>query len=297
VKAEAANERDIPAAIDRLADSIRQNLAVSPDVLEELRTSSFLPSSKSVPALREYNQGVELLRQGKNLEAEKRLVAATKEDPQFALAFSKLAETYANLGYDSQAEQSSRRSVDLSESLPSAEKYVIHATGARISKNYPKAIEAYENLAKISRDSTDVQAALAALYEDTGDFSKASEHYQSLLNANPKDTTALLSIGRVNIKSGDAQASLDPLNRALSLAIQVDNQEQKALILQAMGIAYSMLNKPDEALQNYQQSLEIKRRLGQKKGIADSLNMIAEAYDGLGKSDPALQNSNEALKT
>ena len=31
---------------------------------------------------------------------------------------------------------------------------------------------------------------------------------------------------------------LDPLNRALSLAVQMDNQEQKALILLAMGIAY-----------------------------------------------------------
>ena len=297
VKAEAINERDIPAAIDRLADSIRQNLAVSPDVLQELRASSFLPSSKSVPALREYNEGLELLRHGKNLEAEKGFVAATKEDPQFALAFSKLAETYANLGYDNQAEQSSRRAVEMSENLPPSEKYLIGAADARISKNYPKAIEAYENLARISRDNTDVQSALASVYEDTGNFQKASEHYQTLLAANPNDTPALLSVGRVSIKSGEAQASLDPLNRALSLAVRFDNQEQKALVLQAMGIAYSMLNKPDEALQDYQQSLEIKRRLGQKKGIADSLNMIAEAYDGLGKSSLALKNYQEALKT
>jgi len=87
LKGEAANEKDIPAAIDRLAESIRQNLAVSPDVLKELQASSFRPSSTSVTALREYNRGVGLLREGKNLEAEKGFVAATKEDPQFALAF------------------------------------------------------------------------------------------------------------------------------------------------------------------------------------------------------------------
>ena len=186
--------------------------------------------------------------------------------------------------------------MELSESLAPAEKYAISASQARISKNYPKAIEAYENLAKISPDDTNVCSALGALYEDTGDFSKASEHYQKVLAANPKDIASLLATGRVDIKSGDSRASLDPLNRALSLAIQVDNEEQKALILQALGIAYSDLNKPQEALQNYQQSLEIKRRLGQRKGIADSLNMIASVYEGLGKPALALTNIKEALK-
>ena len=289
-------EKDIPGAVDRLAESIRQNLTVLPDVVKELKTSSFQPSSKSVLALRDYYQGAQLLREGKNLEAVKSFKAATGEDSQFALAFSKLSETYANLGYGSEAEQSARRAVELSESLTPAEKYAISASQARISKNYPKAIEAYENLAKNSPDDANVRSALGALYEDTGDFSKASEHYQKVLAANPKDIVSLLATGRVDIKSGDSRASLDPLNRALTLAIQVDNEEQKALILQALGIAYSDLNKPEEALQNYQQSLEIKRRLGQRKGIADSLNMIASVYEGLGKPDLALTNVKEALK-
>ena len=296
LKIEAASEKEIPGTVDVFAELIRKNLAVSSDVLKELKASSFQPSSKSVPALRDYNQAVQLLRDGKNLEAVKNFKAATREDPQFALAFSKLSETYANLGYDSEAQQSALRAVELSESLTPAEKYAISASQARISKNYPKAIEAYENLAKISPDDTNVCSALGALYEDTGDFSKASEHYQKVLAANPKDIASLLATGRVDIKSGDSRASLDPLNRALSLAIQVDNDEQKALILQALGIAYSDLNKPEEALRNYQQSLEIKRRLGQRKGIADSLNMIASVYEGLGKSALALSNFKEALK-
>jgi len=297
VRAEAATEKEIPDAINRLAESIRQKLGVSPDVLKQLQASSFLPSSKSIAAIRNYNGALQLLRAGNNLEAEKGFSAAVKEDPRFALAFSKLGETYANLGYDSEAEQSARKAVELSEDLPPSEKYVIAASHARIAKDYPKAIEAYENLIKVRPDDSDVLSALASLYEDSGDFSKAAHQYQSILSSDPKNIAALLAVGRVSIKSGDSQASLEPLNRALSLAIQVDNQEQKAAILQALGIAYSFLNKPEEALRNYEQSLEIKRKLGQKKGIADSLNMIASAYDGLGKSDLALKNYNEALAT
>src|SRR5207248_9444306 len=69
LKIEGVAEKDIPGAIDRLADSIRQNLAVSRDVLKQLKASSFQPTSKSVVALRDYNQGIALQRDGKSVEA------------------------------------------------------------------------------------------------------------------------------------------------------------------------------------------------------------------------------------
>ena len=296
LKIEAASEKEIPKTVDGLAELIRTNLAVSPDVLKELKASSFQPSSKSVPALRDYNQGVQLLRDGKKLEAVKMFQAATKEDPQFALAYSHLAETDSELGYDSEAEQTSRKALDLSQQLPLTEKYLIEANHARITKDNKKAIEAYQNLAKISPDNSDIESALGNIYENSGDFTKAREFYQKLLTANPKDISTLLAIGRVEILSGNPQASLDPLNRALSLAIQVENQEQKGSILHVLAAAYASLNKPDDALVNYQQALEIRRSLGDKKGIADGLNMVAETYDGLGKSDLAFKNYNDALQ-
>ena len=296
LKVEAVAEKDIPSSIDKLADEIRHNLALSIDVMKELKASSFQPTSQSLGALRQYQEGVEALREGKYLESQKNLEGATAADPQFALAFSRLAQCYSNLGYDDRAEQASRRAMALSESLPAAEKYLISAIHASITKDFVKAIAAYEDLVKAAPNNPEVQFALAGAYENTGDFAKASEHYQKVLATNPKDISGLLATGRVAIKSGNPQAGLDPLNRALSLAVQVDNQEQKALILQALGIAYASLNKNDDALQNYEQSLEIKKRLGQKKGVADSLNMIAETYDVLGKPQLALTNYNEALK-
>ena len=52
LKIEAANEKDIPNAVDRMAELIRQNLSVSPDVIKELQAQSFRPSSTSMEALR-----------------------------------------------------------------------------------------------------------------------------------------------------------------------------------------------------------------------------------------------------
>ena len=296
LKIDVQSEKEIPGAIDRLAESIRQKLALPENVLKELKATSFQPSSKSIAALRDYNEGIGSQRDGKNLEAQKQFEAATKEDPTFALAFSKLAQSYSSLGYDSEAEQSARKAVDLSQDLPEAEKYLISAVRFQATKNYPEAIKAYETLAQASPDNFDVQSALASLYKDSGNLAKAREYYQKLLSANPKNIMATLEMGRIALKSGDPQGSLDPLNRAYTLSIQMDNQEQKAASLHFMAVAYLMLSKPEESVRNEEEALAIWRSIGQKRGLALSLNEIASAQATLGKPKEALANFQEALR-
>ena len=296
LKIDVPSEKDIPGAVDRLAESIRQKLALPQNVLNELKASSFQPTSSSVDALRDYNQGIQFQRDGRNLDAQKQFDAATKADPNFALAFSKLAQTYSSLGYDGEAEQSAQRAVTLSQNLPAAEKYLISAIRSQVTKNYPEAIKSYETLAQASPGNSDVQAALADLYEETGDFAKATAYDQKILAGNPNDITANLALGRLAVNSGKAQASLDPLNRALTLSVQLDNPEQKAATLQHLGTAYQMLNKPEEALRNYQEALAIRRQLDQRAGIASSLNGMARIQAVLGKNKDALSNFQEALQ-
>ncbi|MGA8540027.1 MAG: tetratricopeptide repeat protein [Terriglobales bacterium] len=296
LKIDVPSEKEIPGAVDHLAESIRQQLALPQDVLKELKASSFQPTSKSIAALRDYDQGVTLQRDGKNLDAQKQFEEATKEDPTFALAFSRLAQTYSALGYDSEAEQAANKAVDLSPDLPEAEKYLISAIRSQATKNYPEAIKAYETLAKASPDNSDVQSALASLYQDSGDLAKSRDYYQKVLASNPKDVAATLNLGRIQIKSGDSQGSFDPLNRAYSLAVQMDNQEQKATSLHLMAIAYRNLSKPQEVLRNEQDAIAIWRRIGQKRGLAFSLNAMAGAQASLGQNKDAMANYQEALQ-
>ena len=295
LKAEA-EEKSVPTAVDRLAESIRQNLALSPTLVKELQSQAFRPASASLDALRDYNQGLELMRQGNSLEAVKRFQAATSADAQFAWAYSRLGEGLSALGQDNDAEQASRHAVQLSQNLSLSERYFMEASRARVVHDKRKAIEAYENLAKSFPDNLDVQSALGRLYEDNGDFDKARIYYKNVLNADPKNPDTLLSIGRVEIKAGDPERGLASLVPALSLAIQVDNKQEEARILQATGVAYGMINKPDEALRNYQQSLEINRKLGQKLGIAATLAGIGGIQAAQGQPKAALSSLSEALK-
>jgi serine/threonine protein kinase/tetratricopeptide (TPR) repeat protein len=296
VKAEAPNEKALLPAIVQLAQSIQQNLSLSSDVLQELRAKSFQPSSSSLQALRNYNEGVELARQGNHLEAAKRFEASIQADPEFALAYSKLGQTYSNLRNDDKAEQFSRKAVDLSDKLPPQERYLIQANYAQISNDNRKAIESYENLEKASPDDVDVHFHLGGLYESTGAYDKARVELAKVLAIDPKHVDALLAAGRVEIRSNNPKGSLDYLNRGLSLAVQLDNPDGKATILNAMGAAYEQLNKPEEALRNYEESLAIKRGLGQKPGIALTLGNIARVQSSLGKPEEAYKSYQGAVK-
>jgi tetratricopeptide (TPR) repeat protein len=295
LKSEAA-EKSVPIAVDGLAESIRQNLGLAPNVVKELLSQAFRPASASLDALRDYNQGVELMRQGNSLEAVKRFQAATSADAQFAWAYSRLGEELLALGHDAEAEKASRHAVQLSQNLSLSERYFMEASCARVVHDKRKAIEAYENLAKSFPDNLDVQSALGRLYEDNGDFDKARIYYQNVLNAEPKNPDALLSMGRVEIEAGNPERGLTSLGPALSLTIPADNKQEEALILHVTGAAYGMMNKPDEALRNYQQSLEINRKLGQKLGVAASLVQIGVIQAAQGQPKAALSRLSEALK-
>ena len=296
LKATAANQSGLLASVGQLAGSVQQALAAgSSDVLKELKASAWRPSTQSFEALRLYNDGVNLSRDGNHQEALKRFQAAIGEDGNFALAYSALAETYSALGYDAQAEQQSRRAIGLSESLPPQEKYVIAAAHYRLTNDNAKGIETYEKLLKVSPNNAQLHFDVGSLYERTGDLAKAQDHFAKAVSLDPKYVVGLLAVGRVSIKRGDPKAALQPLNNALSLAIQLRNDEARANILQAIGVAYKRMGQPADALKQYQESLAIKRQMGQKRGMAVSLGEIAQIQELIGNPKEAEKSYNEAL--
>jgi tetratricopeptide (TPR) repeat protein len=284
-------------AIGQLTDAVRESLAHgSSDMLSELKATSWKPSTSSFDALRLYNEGVRLSEQGAHQDAQKSFAAATKADGNFALAYSGLARAYSTLGYDNEAVQNSNRAMSLSDALPPYERYLISANHYRIVNDTAKAIDAYENLAKAAPNSATVEFDLGGLYEQSGDLDKARAHFAKVVALDPKFVEGQLALGRVDIKRGHAQDALAPLNTALTIAIQLNHDEVRANTLQAIGIAYKQLDRLDEALKNYQESLDIKQRLGNKRGMAGSQSEIAQVQERQGKLKEAEQSYQAALK-
>jgi serine/threonine protein kinase/tetratricopeptide (TPR) repeat protein len=295
ITAIVANEKDLLTGMSKLADEVRQKLGSSSSALKELRSQAPFVLTNSVPALRAYNEALQLLRSGKDKDATKKFEDAISEDPNFAMAYSKLGQSYHSLGFDDKAEQASRHAVTLSDNLPTQEKYLIEANYAVTINDTAKAISAYEKLTKGNPDDADAQFALAGLYEQTSNYEEARKRLARTRSADSKNVDLLLASGRVEIKAGKPQAGLEFINSAYSLATQFGNEEVKASVQMQMGTAYLNLNKFDEALKNFNGALEIRKKLGLEKGVASSLNMVATVQNKLGSSSEALAKYKESL--
>lgn len=289
------DQNQLLTGVDKLAGELRGKLTADPKVLNDLKAHAGRPSTTSLEALRDYENGVALERTDDNLKAVEQFRDATQVDPNFALAFERLAETYSNLRQDDLAQLASRTAMELGETLPAAERYRIEANNAEINNNTQKAIDAYQQLAAANPSDTEVQFALAKLYEQNGDFSAAKQRLTAVLASDPKNVAALLASGRVAIKAGSPQEGLDFLSRALPIAVELNNQEEKAAILQATGIAYNRMNRSEDALSNLKQSLAIKQQIGDKGGAAASFEQIGTIEDLAGDQKDGLADYQHAL--
>jgi eukaryotic-like serine/threonine-protein kinase len=292
---QAANEKDILPTVDKLAAQIRGSLSVSESLQNELKAQAFKPSTASIAALRDYDNGLRQARQGNHANAIAQYKDALQDDGNFALAYSKLAQSYSQLGQDDDAEQAANKAVSLSVQLPLQEKYLIQASHDSVVKDYPKAIQAYENLVKVSPDNSDYLFDLGMAYEKNSAYDKAREQFKRVAELDPKRIEGLLALGRVEVETGNEQSGIEYLAKARAMAIEVGDDAELAQISQALGVAYFSIPRYDEALKSLNESLDIKTRLGLKKGIAESKDMIASIQDVTGKSDLALKNYMDAL--
>ena len=295
VTTDVSDQNQLLGSVDKLAGQLREKLTADRKVLNDLKAHAARPSTTSVEALHDYENGLAMERAGDNLKAIEEFHSATEADTNFALAFAHLAQAYSSQGQDDLAQSASRTAMELAANLPAGERYLIEASNAEVNNNKQKAIAAYQQLAAANPSDTDVQFALANLYEQSGDYTAAKQRLTVVLQDDPKNVTALLASGRVAIRSGDPKGGLDFLSKALPLAIELNNLQEKASILQATGIAYSQLNQPAEALNNFQQSLAIKQQIGDKRGVAASLEEIGALDDDAGKSQDALKSYQQAL--
>ncbi|HEX4309608.1 MAG TPA: tetratricopeptide repeat protein [Acidobacteriaceae bacterium] len=295
VTTDVPDQNQLLAGVDKLAGELREKLTADPKVLNDLKAHALRPTTTSVEALHDYENGVALERAGKNMDALNAFRAATAADMNFALAFSRMAETYSNLGQDDLAQSASRTAMELGETLPAGERYLIEANNAEINHNTQKAIDAYQQLAAANPSDTEVQFALAKLYEQNRDYPAAKQRLTAVLGSDPKNVAALLASGRVAIMSGDPAGGLQFLGVALPIAVDLNNQEEKAAILQATGIAYNRMNRPEDALNNLKQSLAIKEQIGDKRGAAASHEQIGSIEDLAGNQKDGLANYQQAL--
>ena len=132
-------EKDMDAAVDSLSGEMRSEVGLSPSALQEAEKHAL---HFPVLAVRAFDDGERLAAAGSDAQAVHEFQVAINQKPDFALAYSNLAEAYASRGEYEKADQASHKAVELSANLSPQDRYLIKATDARI-KDEVAGISAY----------------------------------------------------------------------------------------------------------------------------------------------------------
>ncbi len=216
----------------------------------------------SAAALDWYNKGTDALRNGAFLQASRALEQAVATDDKFALAHARLAEAWSELDYADKAKDEMLKVQSLvpnRSQLPRVDAFYLEAINATVTRDFPAAIKAYSEIARLSPDDPQVYVDLGRAYEKNDELKKAIESYVEATNRSPQYATAFLRVGILYGRQLDLASASAAFDKADALYQALGNFEGQAEVSFQRGYLFDQIGKVGEARQPLQRALELAR--------------------------------------
>ena len=131
---------------------------------------------------------------------------------------------------------------------------------------------------------TDAYYNRGTAYAEKGDFDRAIEDFDKVLELNPEDAAAYFNRGTAHSALNQHEKAIENYNKAIEL------DPNLAMAYNNRGLAYYSLNKHDEAMAEYNKAIELDQNL------ALAYNNRALGYYSLNKHDEAIAEYNKAIE-
>ncbi len=229
--------------------------------------------------IRFYSQGLAKITAFDALSARELLSHAVAADPSFPLAHSELARTWSSLGYDSNAQQEAKKALDGAGHLSREKHLLVEARFYETSKNWGKAIEAYQTLFNFFPDNLEYGLQLANA-ETAGGRGKDALKILATLDGLGEQTK---ENPRIDLARSEAAGSLGDhkLRRdTAELAAQKAGQQgARLLVAQARDSecrALADLGENEKAKSICEEARQIYEAAGDRSGLERTLHEMAE---------------------
>lgn len=212
-----------------------------------------------------YNKGTEYLRNGAFLQASKALEQAVAADPKFAMAHARLAEAFFELDYADGATNEAliaRRLVPNQSQLPEVDALYLEAVTATATRDFPGAIKAYQEIARLSPEDPQVYVDLGRAYEKNDQFRPAIESYVTATSRAPQNPTPFLRVGVLYGDQVDLATAMESFTRAQELFDALGNYEGQAEVAFQQGALLDKQGKPAQARPHLERALELAKTTG-----------------------------------
>ncbi len=173
-----SGEEQILQNLDDLTTQIKADLNLTDQqIADDIDKDLTEISTSSIEAFKSYNESTEPYYRFEYRKCIELLKKAIEVDPEFAIAYLRLAVSYINLGYFSEGLVYLKRAFELSDKASDKDKYQIHAFyHLRYAKDYRKAIESYNNLIQLYPDNQAANNMLGEIYFSLDEWGKALDY-------------------------------------------------------------------------------------------------------------------------
>jgi serine/threonine protein kinase/tetratricopeptide (TPR) repeat protein len=200
-QAEAPNKESVLAALAQTATRMRRKLGESLPSIRQFDAPIEQATTASLEALRAYNLGFQLANRGQAIGAIPLYRRAVEIDPEFALAWSQLANAYSSAGQHPEKTAAGERAFALRERVSEREQFHIESDYyTDVTREPEKAVQVYLLWAKTyPRDGVPV-SKLGSRYLSLGRYEDAIEQLRTALRLYPDSRALIQNLARALLR-------------------------------------------------------------------------------------------------
>jgi eukaryotic-like serine/threonine-protein kinase len=193
----ALNREQVLRKLGEVIPPLRRKLGESVSSVQKFDTPVEQATTKSLAALKAYTSGDEKRAQGQEAESVPSYKMAIELDPDFAMAYARLATIYGNLDERDVAAEYIRKAFERREHVSEREKFYIQARYyADAARETEKAIETWKLWSEAYPSDFNPLNSLSSAYVEIGQPEKAIEAGQRALRVNASHALPYASLGR-----------------------------------------------------------------------------------------------------
>jgi serine/threonine protein kinase/Flp pilus assembly protein TadD len=256
------------------------------------------PYQPSATALRWYENGTTALRDGAYYQASRALEQAIVADDKFALAHARYAEALMELDYVDKAKDELLRVSALApdrSALTPIDALYLDAITATVRRDFAHAIEAYDEIARLSPNQPQVYVDLGRAYENNEDTKKAVESYLKATSLDQQYATAYLRLGILYGRQQELPGATISFDKADAIYQAMGNVEGRAEVSYQRGVLFIKLGKVADARPSLQQALDLARAIDNQPQVIKIMLQLATVLQSVGEMAQAQKMAGDAV--
>jgi serine/threonine protein kinase/tetratricopeptide (TPR) repeat protein len=220
-QAEAESKEQVLRALGEAATKLREQLGESLASIQKFDAPIEQATTSSLEAFKAFSLGVEQQLDGRYFDAIPFFKRAAERDPNFALAYARLASVYNNSGEPGLAAEASQKAYDLRDRVSERERlYISMSYYSNVTREVEEYIETLELWKRTYPRDVVPRNNLALEYNDIGQYEKAVEEAREAIRLNPNAAPPYSNLARAFEGLNRFDEAKEVIGRALAQNVE-----------------------------------------------------------------------------